>query len=95
MVFGLSDPASTGQLFGLSQAFLGSLGADRIRGELKPDFQRETLQGRLDVGITIKLYRIVAAIITLMVPILWRLGIDYINRSRQTETASTEDHRGE
>ena len=95
MVFGLNDPASTGKLFGLSQAFLGSLGADRIRGELTPDFQRETLEGKFDVGVTIKLYRILAAIMALMVPILWRLGIDYISRLHQAKTAATEAPNGQ
>ena len=87
IAFGLGDPASTGQLFGFFQALIGSLGTEKVRGELRPDFQKEMMQGKFNIGVTVKLYRIMAAIIVLAAPILWRLGVDYLKGKWQRQEA--------
>ncbi len=61
VVFGASDPVTTGQLFGYTQALSGAAGP-RVDLALVPDFDQERLEGEAEVELTVYAHRIVWAV---------------------------------
>ena len=88
--FGLSDPASTGQVYGLAQAIVSGLGSPRIQGRLDPDFLNAGMQGTLTLAASLRLYRIVVAAVVSALAIFLRLAIDYLKHKWSSRRAAAQ-----
>lgn len=61
VVFGASDPVTTGQVFGYALALSGATGP-RVELALAPDFDQERLEGEAEVELAVYLHRLLWAV---------------------------------
>ncbi len=61
VVFGASDPATTGQIFGYAQAVSNVMGP-RAQVNVLPDFEQQRLEGEVEVEVSVTLYRLLWAV---------------------------------
>ncbi len=86
LIYGASDPATTGQVFGYAQAVSNVLGK-RAQVNVGADFERERLEGEAEVEVAVYVYRLLWAVLCLIPHIAGAWIADVWTRWRRKRVA--------